>query len=118
MKAPVKKIAEQVKALLESELDEFLSRLAEYEVGHPDYWDKEIERDSQNGGPLSPMLKRIREDIDLMVGTAHPARLKRNVRWAVLTDFFCMSIAHLAKHGRVGSRDRKPLTNGERPQNV
>ena len=51
MKAAVKKIAEQVKALPESELDEFLSWLAEYEMGHPDEWDREIERDSQNGGP-------------------------------------------------------------------
>jgi hypothetical protein len=63
MKAVVRKIAEQVKALPESELDEFLSWLAEYEVGHSDEWDKEIERDSQDGGPLSPMLKRVRKDI-------------------------------------------------------
>jgi hypothetical protein len=63
MKAAVKKIAEQVKALPESELDEFLSWLAEYEAGHPDEWDKEIERDSQDGGALSPILKRVREDI-------------------------------------------------------
>jgi hypothetical protein len=63
MKTAVRKIAEQVKALPESELDEFLSWLAEYEAGHPDKWDKEIERDSQNGGPLSPMLNRVRKDI-------------------------------------------------------
>lgn len=63
MKAAVKKIAEQVKALPESELEEFLSWLTEYEVGHSDEWDKEIERDSQDRGPPSPMLKRVREDI-------------------------------------------------------
>jgi hypothetical protein len=63
MKATVKKIAEQVKALPESELDEFLSWLADYEAGHLDAWDKEIERDSQNGGRLSPVLKRVRADI-------------------------------------------------------
>ena len=63
MKATVKKIAEQVKALPESELDEFLSWLTEYEVGHSDKWDKEIELDSQNGGRLSPVLKRARADI-------------------------------------------------------
>ncbi|MBN1508060.1 MAG: hypothetical protein JW955_14510 [Sedimentisphaerales bacterium] len=63
MKAAVKKIAEQVKALSESELDEFLSWLTEYGLGHPDTWDKEIERDSQNGEALSPTLKRVRAEI-------------------------------------------------------
>ena len=63
MRAAVKKIAEQVKALPESELDEFLSWLAEYQIGHLDKWDQEIERDSQNGGALSPLLKRVRADI-------------------------------------------------------
>lgn len=63
MKAVVKKIAEQVEALPESELDEFLSWLAEYQIDHLDKWDKEIERDSQNGGALSPLLKRVRADV-------------------------------------------------------
>jgi len=63
MRATVKKIAEQVKSLPENELDEFLSWLAEYEMGHLDEWDKEIERDSKNGGALSPVLKRVRADI-------------------------------------------------------
>ena len=64
MKATVEKIVEQVKALPESELDEFLSWLAEFEIGHLDKWDRDIERDSQNGGALSPMLKRVRADIE------------------------------------------------------
>ncbi|MBN1255871.1 MAG: hypothetical protein JXA50_11405 [Deltaproteobacteria bacterium] len=63
MKATVKKLAEQVKALPEGELDEFLSWLEEYEMGHPDEWDKEIEQDSQDGGPLSSVLNRVRTDI-------------------------------------------------------
>ena len=63
MKAVVKKLAEQVKALPEGELDEFLSWLEEYEMGHPDEWDKEIERDSQDGGSLSSVLNRVRKDI-------------------------------------------------------
>jgi len=63
MKPVVRKIAAQVKTLSESELDEFPSWLMEYEVGHSDQWDKEIERDSQDGGPLSPVLKRVCEDI-------------------------------------------------------
>jgi hypothetical protein len=63
MKSAVRKIAEQVKALPKSELDEFLSWLAEYGIGHSDEWDKEIERDSREGGPLSPLLKRVRMDI-------------------------------------------------------
>jgi hypothetical protein len=60
MKTAVKKIAEQIKALPESELDEFLSWLEEYEMGHSDAWDKEIERDSQEGGHLSSVLPRER----------------------------------------------------------
>ncbi len=63
MKADVEKIAEQVKALPENELDEFLSWLAEYESGHLDKWDQELERDSRESGALSPMLKRVRADI-------------------------------------------------------
>jgi hypothetical protein len=63
MKGTVKKMAEQVKALPEGELDEFLSWLAECEIGHSDEWDEEIERDSKDGGPLSSVLKRVRADI-------------------------------------------------------
>jgi hypothetical protein len=63
MRASVKKITEQVKALPKGELDEFLSWLEEYEMGHLDEWDKEIERDSQNGGSLSSVLNRVRTDI-------------------------------------------------------
>ena len=63
MKAVVKKLAEQVKALPDGELDEFLSWLEEYEMGHSDEWDKEIERDSQDGGSLSSVLNRVRKDI-------------------------------------------------------
>jgi len=63
MKAAVRKIAEQVRALPKSELDEFLSWLAEYEAGRPDEWDQEIERDSQDGERLNPVLERVHEDI-------------------------------------------------------
>jgi len=59
----VEKIAEQVKALPEKELDEFLSWLADYEVGHADEWDKEIARDSEPGGRLEGVLDRVRKDI-------------------------------------------------------
>ena len=63
MTATVEKIAEQVKALPERELDEFLSWLADYEQEHSDEWDKEIERDFQSGGRLSSVLNRVRGDI-------------------------------------------------------
>jgi len=59
----VERIANEVKALSEKELDEFLSWLAEYELALPDRWDKEIERDSQPGGRLDAVLTRVREDI-------------------------------------------------------
>jgi hypothetical protein len=63
MKPVVQKIAEQVKALPRRELDELLSWLTEYEEGHSDEWDKQIEQDSQEGGSLSPVLKRVRADM-------------------------------------------------------
>ena len=63
MKAAVKKITEQVQALPKNELDEFLSWLTDYEISHLDEWDKEIARDSQNGGLLNPIIKRVRADI-------------------------------------------------------
>jgi hypothetical protein len=63
MTATVEKIAGEVQALPKKELDEFLSWLADYELANPDRWDKEIERDSQPGGPLDAVLKRVRSDI-------------------------------------------------------
>jgi hypothetical protein len=63
MTPKVEKIVEQVKALPEKELEEFLSWLAEYELQHLDEWDREIARDSQPGGPLERMVERVRKDI-------------------------------------------------------
>lgn len=63
MTANVEKIAEQVKALPEKELDEFLSWLAEYELQHEDEWDEQIARDSQPGGQLEAVLDRACKDI-------------------------------------------------------
>jgi len=63
MTTTVQKIADGVKALPEKELDEFLSWLADYELAHPDRWDREIERDSQPGGRLDAVLTRVRDDI-------------------------------------------------------
>ena len=63
MTTPVEKLAETVKALPDHELDEFLSWLADYGLAHPDRWDREIERDSQPGGRLDAVLRRVRRDI-------------------------------------------------------
>lgn len=63
MKSAIKKITEQIEALPKNDLDEFLSWLAEYEMGHSDEWDKEIELDFRDDGPLSPLLQRVRRDI-------------------------------------------------------
>jgi len=63
MTASVQKIAEQVKALPTNDLGEFLAWLAEYELEHPDEWDKEMERDSRPGGRLEALIKRARKDI-------------------------------------------------------
>jgi hypothetical protein len=63
MTANVQKIVEQVKALPEEKRDEFLAWVAEYELGQADEWDKEIAQDSQPGGRLEGVLRRVREDI-------------------------------------------------------
>jgi len=63
MTATVEKIADEVKALPEKELNEFLSWLSDYELAHPDRWDREIERDSQPAGRLDAVLNRVRGDI-------------------------------------------------------
>ena len=63
MSKNVQKIAEQVRALPEKDFDEFLSWLADYEVEHADQWDQELERDSQPGGRLDSILRRVRSDI-------------------------------------------------------
>jgi len=51
MNGNVEKFAEQVKALPQEEREDF------------DTWDEEIARDSQPGGRLEPILKRVRRDI-------------------------------------------------------
>ena len=64
MTTQVEKIAEQVKALPENEREEFLSWLADFEIENADDWDNEIARDSQPGGGLSNILRRVRKDIN------------------------------------------------------
>jgi len=63
MTSTVEKIAAQIEALPEKELEELLSWLADFESTHADEWDKEIERDAQPGGRLDAVLKRVRQDI-------------------------------------------------------
>ena len=63
MTTAVEKIADDVRSLPKAQFDEFLAWLAEYELQHPDEWDKEMERDSQPGGRLQEMIDRARKDI-------------------------------------------------------
>lgn len=63
MTTTVRRIAEQVRSLPEDEFDEFLSWLADYEMEHSDEWDQQIAHDSQPGGKLDAILKRVHEDI-------------------------------------------------------
>lgn len=64
MTAIVEKLADEVKALPAKELEEFLSWLAEFELAHPDRWDRTIERDSQPGGRLEAILTKVQGDIN------------------------------------------------------
>lgn len=59
----VEQIAEQVRALLEPEREEFLAWLAEYELANCDPWDQQLADDSAPGGRLTPVLERVRRDI-------------------------------------------------------
>ncbi len=63
MTATVEKIADEVKSLPRAELDELLAWLAEYELQHPDEWDKAMQRDSRPGGRLQDVIDRARKDI-------------------------------------------------------
>lgn len=63
MAIAVERLANEIRTLTPEELDEFLSWLAQYEIEQMDNWDKEIERDSSQGGRLQAVLKRVRKDI-------------------------------------------------------
>ena len=63
MTSSVQRLAEQVKALPEEDLDEFLAWLAQYELEQLDEWDRDIERDAPPGGRLEAILKQARKDI-------------------------------------------------------
>jgi hypothetical protein len=60
----VEKIAKDVQALREEELDEFLAWLADYSLEREEQeWDAQIARDAQPGGPLDKIVQRARADI-------------------------------------------------------
>jgi hypothetical protein len=63
MTTRVQHIAEQVKALPIEEREEFLSWLAEFELGKPDAWDEEIALDSRPSGRMRQVLDRARRGI-------------------------------------------------------
>ena len=63
MTTTVRRIADEVLSLRETEREELLSWLADYDLAHPDRWDNDIERDSQPGGRMDAVLSRVREDI-------------------------------------------------------
>lgn len=60
----VEKIAKEIQALRDEELDEFLAWLADYSLEREEQaWDAQIERDAQPGGPLDKLVQRARADI-------------------------------------------------------
>ncbi len=56
-------LSDQVRALSEDQREEFLSWLVDFELEHIDEWDRQIALDSQSGGLLEGMLRRVRKDI-------------------------------------------------------
>jgi hypothetical protein len=59
----VEKIAAEVSALPDAELDELLAWLADFESKRMDSWDKEIAADSLPGARLQGLLDRAKENI-------------------------------------------------------
>jgi hypothetical protein len=62
MTKTVEKIAAEVSALPEAELDELLAWLADFESKRMDAWDEAIVADSKPGGRLQGLIDRARED--------------------------------------------------------
>ena len=76
MTTAVEKIVDEVRALPRSDLDEFLSWLADYELQQADDWDREMERDSQPGGRLQSVIDRAlrrhcrrQDEYERLIGT-------------------------------------------------
>jgi len=63
MTRTVEKIAAEVSALPDAELDELLAWLVEFESQRMDSWDKEIATDALPGGRLQGLLDRAKDDI-------------------------------------------------------
>ena len=63
MTQTVEKIAREVKALPDAELDELLGWLLDFETQRMDAWDQQIVADSRPGGRLQGMLDRAKADI-------------------------------------------------------
>ncbi len=63
MTRTVEKIAAEVSALPEAELEELLAWLADFESQRMDSWDKAMAADSKPGGRLQGLLDRARADI-------------------------------------------------------
>ena len=63
MNRAVEKIAAEVSALPDAELDELLAWLAEFEAQRMDSWDKEIAADALPGGRMQGLLDRAKDDI-------------------------------------------------------
>jgi len=63
MTTTVEKLANEVRALPQAELDQFLSWLAQYQSEQMDDWDRQIACDAQPGGKLQAVLDRVCQDI-------------------------------------------------------
>ncbi|UCG42508.1 MAG: hypothetical protein JSU73_11665 [candidate division WOR-3 bacterium] len=63
MTRTVEKIADEVKALPEEQLEEFLAWLADFEAERLDSWETEVAADSRPGGRLQTLRDRARDDI-------------------------------------------------------
>ncbi len=76
MTAAVAEIVEQVRRLDRNELEELLSWLADRELDEMDAWDTKLAEDSQPGGRLGAVLRRVRKDV--AAGRTRPVLAKES----------------------------------------
>jgi hypothetical protein len=64
MTRTLEKLTDEVKALPDDQLEEFLAWLSDFETERMDAWDGKLASDSRPGGRLQDVISRAQEDIN------------------------------------------------------